>query len=94
VNADGSYYFDDLVNITNQGTSTVKVQVNTTASSGSVKVCLMTSTGQMHNGCYATSTSEVSLAVGSKLYLGVMVAATSLSSGGTVSGTINVDANR
>lgn len=94
VNPDASYYFDDLINITNQGTASTKVQVNTTASSGTVKVCLTTATGQMSNACYSTATALTTVAVGSKLYLGIMVQANSLSSGGTVSGTINVDANR
>ncbi|MCA1814398.1 MAG: DUF1102 domain-containing protein [Halobacteriales archaeon] len=94
VNPDATYYFDDLVNITNQGTASVKVQVNATATSGTVKVCLKTTTGAMDNSCYTAATTQVTVAVGSKLFLGVMVQANALSSGSSVSGTIQVDANR
>jgi hypothetical protein len=94
INPDATYYFDDLVNITNQGTTSVKVQVNSTASTGTVKVCLKTATGAMDNSCYSTATAQTTVAVGSKLFLGIMVQANSLTSGQTVSGTIQVDANR
>lgn len=94
VNPDSTYYFDDLLNITNQGTTTVQVQINTTSTTGTVKVCVKTVGGQMDNSCYVTSTTAQSLAVGSKLSLGVMVQATGLVSGNTVSGTLEIVAMR
>jgi hypothetical protein len=94
INPEATYYFDDLINITNQGTLSVKVQVNATASAGTVKVCLKTVGGQMDNSCYVTATSQITLAVGSKLSLGIMTEANNVASGSTVSGTIQIDANR
>jgi hypothetical protein len=94
VNPDGTYYWDDLLNVTNQGTKTVNVQVNATSTTGTVKVCVKTAGGQMDNSCYVANSAVFSLAVGNKLSLGLMAQATGLNSGQTVSGTIQIDANR
>jgi hypothetical protein len=94
INPGSGYYFDDLLNVTNQGTATLKVQVNATATTGALSVCVKTVGGQMDNSCYGTSTAQQSLAVGSMLSVGVAVNATGLNSGQTVSGSITFAANR
>jgi len=96
INAEASYYFDNLLNLTNQGTTTANIQVNSSSTSGTVKACVVTPGTTMTNGCYLTAApaSPQSLAVGSKLSIGVMVQANGLVSGNTVSGTISIVATR
>lgn len=96
INPEATYYFDDLLNITNQGTKTANVWVNSTATAGTVKICLKTAGNLMADNCYGTSTfsSILSLTAGSKLSLGVMVQANSVASGSSVTGTISIYGGR
>ncbi|HEV8359495.1 MAG TPA: hypothetical protein VGR28_03465 [Candidatus Thermoplasmatota archaeon] len=94
INPEGTYYFDDLLTITNQGTASVNVVVASSATAGTVKACVKTATGAMDNTCYSTSTTSTALAVGSVLYVGIMTQANSVASGSTVSGTIEVTGSR
>jgi hypothetical protein len=94
INPEGTYYFDDLLTITNQGTVSVNVVVASAATAGTVKACVKTATGAMDNTCYSTSTTSTALAVGSVLYVGIMTQANSVASGSTVSGTIEVTGTR
>jgi hypothetical protein len=96
INAGSVYYFDDLLNLTNQGTTSVKVQVQATSTTGSLLVCTATSTATMTNACYAAThpTTPVTLAVGAKLYVGLSTDATSLASGQQVAGTLKIVATR
>lgn len=95
VNAGSIYYFDDILQVTNQGTATVFIQVVSASTSGTVKACHATATGAMTNTCYLASApaTPVSIAVGVTHYIGVSMDASSLSSG-SVSGTIKVVACR
>lgn len=94
VNPDAGYQFDDVINVTNQGTAPVKLIVNGTATTGSIKVCYKATASQMSNGCYATSvTATTTLAVGSKGYVGIAVNSTGVS-GSSFSGNIRIVAVR
>lgn len=93
INPDSTYHFDDLLNITNAGTSSVSVRVNATSTSGVVQVCYKATTGQMANSCYSTSAGPLTLAVGGTDHVGISVNATG-ATGGTVSGSIFIVATR
>jgi hypothetical protein len=94
VNPESTYYFDNILNLTNQGTKTVNVWVNATSTTGTVKACVLAAGATMDSGCYAAASSAVSTAVGARLQMGIMVQANSVASGGTVAGTIEIFAGR
>ncbi|HUR69793.1 MAG TPA: hypothetical protein VM370_11165 [Candidatus Thermoplasmatota archaeon] len=102
VNPKSIYYFDDILQLTNQGNATVYLQVVASASgSNGLKVCYETSVAAAtcnNNAAYATThpASASSLAVGSSAYLGLAVDSSAITSKatGTNTGTIRVYACR
>jgi len=96
IGPDSVYYFDDLLEITNQGTRTVYIQVTADADEGDLKVCTSTSTGNMDDECYASvhPAVPVALAAGATLHLGFMLDGTGMDEGDEVVGTFRVVALR
>lgn len=102
VNPKSIYYFDDILQLTNQGNDTIYVQVVASAVSPSaLKVCYQASVGGATcatNSAYATTmpTTATSLTVGSTGYIGLGVDSSAITSKATGinSGTIRVYACR
>lgn len=90
------YAFHDLLQVTNKGTNSVLVWVNSTPNSGSsgasVHVAKHASTGQMTDSdslYMASNPASVALGVGEDLFVGVRVMPGTLTSG-TISGTVDL----
>lgn len=94
VNPKSTYYFDDILQVVNQGNDTVYVQ----AVGGTFTVCLGTSVGNMTNACYGASSPATAsaLAVGSAAFLGIGIDSSAIASkaAGSSAGTIRVVACR
>ncbi|HUR69792.1 MAG TPA: hypothetical protein VM370_11160 [Candidatus Thermoplasmatota archaeon] len=94
VNPKSTYYFDDILQLTNQGNATIYVQ----AVGSSVRLCYAASVGAMTNACYAATnpTTATALAVGATAYLGIGVDSSAIASkaAGPNAGTFRVYACR
>lgn len=92
------YAFHGILNVTNQGTKTVKVWVNATTTSGSSSLLetALKATGQtMADADYAASTATpLSLTPGQTLHVGLRATTGSLTAGSPVTGTIQVVARK
>ncbi|HVL86471.1 MAG TPA: DUF1102 domain-containing protein [Candidatus Thermoplasmatota archaeon] len=98
VNPNSTYYFDDILNVTNQGTTQASVVAHattTSAGSSAILVCARAHGGAaMSNVCYTTATTPITLQVGQYLNVGIAVNSTGISQGSPVTGTITIVASR
>lgn len=82
VNPDSTYYFDEIINVTNQADQSLTVSVTFTgADSGSCDAALTSSTGQTESDYGTTS---LSISQDSTAYLGLKFDATGKTNGDTV----------
>jgi len=93
INTNSTYYYDNLMNLTNQGTQTRNLYVNTSSTTGTVYVCVLAPASlPMTKACYSQANGPFSVAVGGRLNVGVAVYALNIGLGSSVSGNITVDA--
>ena len=94
INTNATYYYDNLMNVTNQGTATRNVYVNSSSSAGTIYICVMAPASlPMTKACYTQNMGPFSVAVAGRLNVGIAVSAQgSVAQGSTVTGNVTVDA--
>lgn len=92
INPNSTYSFDALLNVTNQATGDLTVDVAISGTDASLCEGALTSTASQSSGDYASDPAALSVTKDSTAYLGIKVLADGKTSGDTVSCTITVSA--
>lgn len=92
INPDSSYEFNALVNVTNQASEDLTVDVSIAGTDASLCEAALTSTASQSTSDYASDPTALSVAQDSTAYLGLKVMADGKADGDSVSCTISVTA--
>lgn len=92
INPDSSYEFDALINVTNQATESLDIDVAISGTDAALCTVALTSTATQVTGDYAADPTALTLAKDATGYLGLAVDGTGKVSGDTLSCTISVTA--
>lgn len=92
INPNSTYEFDALINVTNQATESLTVDVTISGTDASLCEVALTSTESQASGDYSADPTALSLSKDAAGYLGIKVLGTDKASGGSVSCTIAVNA--
>lgn len=92
INPNSSYEFNSLVNVTNQATEDLTIDVTIGGTDSTLCEGALTSTASQSSSDYASDPAALSVTKGSTAYLGIKVMADGKTSGDTVSCTLTVSA--
>lgn len=92
INPDSSYEFDAIINVTNQATEDLSVDISISGTDATLCEAAVTSTSSQSSGDYSADPAALSLAKDATGYLGLKVLGTAMTSGDSISCTISITA--